>query len=259
MGDDMLRTGTKTGIAFGGGGTRGIAHVGAIRVFQEYDVDFDYVAGNSAGAIAGALYAAGVPWRKLYDFVLDIKRRLPAKMLLTYIEPSVVQGLADHFLKGKSFDELNKPFCAIAVDLERGTLEKLRSGKVSAAVSASCAVPGIFQPVRIGDRTFIDGGTLRSIPTEAVREMGAQKVVGIDLNSDKTKGTSSTKRLQVMMTALNISTNANSTLCEKYSDIMLKPALGDYPTHRFKSVEDVLRIGERTAMESLGRIKELVG
>ncbi|MGE5496283.1 MAG: patatin-like phospholipase family protein [Burkholderiales bacterium] len=249
----------KTGIAFGGGGARGIAHVGAIRVFQEYGVDFDYVAGNSAGAIAGALYAAGIPWRKLYEYVLDIKQKLPAKTLLTYIDPHVVQDLADHFLKGKTFDDLNKPFCATAVDLERGTLETLNRGRVSAAVSASCAVPGIFRPVRIGDRIYIDGGTLRSIPTEAVRKMGAEKVVGIDLNSDKTRGTHSTKRLKVMITALNISTNANSRLCEQYSDIMLKPALEGYPTHSFKSVENVLRIGERTAMENLARIKELVG
>jgi NTE family protein len=249
----------KTGIAFGGGGARGIAHVGAIRVFQEYNIDFDFVAGNSAGAIAGALYAAGVPWRNIYEFVMDIKRRLPAKTLLTYIEPRVVQDLADYFLNGRSFDDLCKPFCAIAVDLESGTLEKLRHGRVSTAVSASCAVPGIFQPVRIGGRTFIDGGTLRSIPTEAVREMGAEKVVGIDLNADKTKGTRSTKRLRVMIAALNLSVNANSALCEQYSDIMLKPELDDYPTHRFKSVEDVLRIGERTAMENLPLIKELVG
>jgi NTE family protein len=248
----------KTGIAFGGGGTRGIAHVGAIRVFQENGIDFDVVAGNSAGAIAGALYAAGVPWQNIYDFVLGIKRRLPAKTLLTYIEPRVVQDLADHFLNGKRFDDLEKPFCAIAVDLEHGTLEKLSSGKVSEAVSASCAVPGIFQPVKIGGRTYIDGGTLRSIPTETVREMGAERVVGIDLNADKNKGTRSTKRLHVMITALNISVNANSALCEQCCDIMLKPMLDDYPAYRFKSVEDVLRIGEQTALDNLAAIKELV-
>lgn len=253
-----MREKKKTGIAFGGGGARGIAHVGAIRVFQEHGIDFDYVAGNSAGAIAGALYAADIPWKKMYEFVLDIKRRLPPKTLLTYIEPRVIQDLADHFLEGKTFDELNKPFCATAVDLEQGTLETLNRGKVSEAVSASCAVPGVFQPVKIGEKTYIDGGTLRNIPTETVRNMGAQSVVGIDLNSDKTRGTRSTKRFQVMITALNISTNANSRLCEQYSDIMLKPELGAYPTHRFRFVEDMLRIGEKTALDNLSRIKLLV-
>lgn len=254
----MTAAGNKTGIAFGGGGARGIAHVGAIRVFQENGIDFDYVAGNSAGAIAGALYAAKVPWKQLYDFVRDIKSRLPKKTLLKYIPPNVVQELADNFLKGKSFDELEKPFCAIAVDLERGTLETLSQGSVSQALSASCAVPGIFQPVKIGDKTYIDGGTLRSVPTEALRGMGAQKVVGIDLNADRNRGTKSTKRLDVMFTALNLSVNANSYICEKYSDIMLKPILDDHPRHYFKSVEDMLRIGEDTAADSLEKIKELI-
>ncbi len=248
----------KTGIAFGGGGTRGIAHIGAIRVFQEYGVDFDYVAGNSAGAIAGAMYAAGIPWRALYDFVLDIKRKLSRKSLLTYIDPRLVEGLADNFLKGKNFNDLEKPFCAIAVDLERGSLETLKAGSVSKALSASCAVPGVFQPVEIDGRAFIDGGTLRSIPTEAVRGMGAQKVVGIDLNSDKRRGTKSRKRLDVLLAALNMSTNANCAICEQYSDIMLRPALDSYPRHSFKSVEGMLKIGERTALERLGEIKQLM-
>jgi NTE family protein len=250
--------GKKTGIAFGGGGARGIAHIGAIRVFQEYGVDFDFVAGNSAGAIAGALYAAGIPWRRLYDFVYDIKRKLPAKTLFSYIPPQVVEGLADNFIKGMSFDDLGKPFCAIAVDLERGILETLSRGSVSRALSASCAVPGIFQPVRIGGRTYIDGGTLRSVPTEALRGMGAQKVVGIDLNADRRKGTSSTRRLDVLKTALNISTMANCEICERYSDIMLKPRLDDYSLHSFRDALNVLRIGERTALENLAHIKELV-
>ncbi len=248
----------KTGIAFGGGGTRGIAHIGAIRVFQEYGVDFDFVAGNSAGAIAGAMYAAGVPWRRLYEFVLDIKSKLSQRSLFTYIDPRLVEGLADSFLKGKSFDDLKKPFCAIAVDLERASLEMLNRGSVSKALSASCAVPGVFQPVEIDGRAFIDGGTLRSIPTEAVRGMGAQMVVGIDLNSDKRRGTSSRKRLDVLVTALNISTNANCAICEQYSDIMLRPSLDGYPRHCFKSVEGMLKAGENTALESLGDIIELM-
>lgn len=254
----MTAAGKKTGIAFGGGGTRGIAHIGAIRIFQEYGVDFDYVAGNSAGSIAGALYAAKIPWRELYDFVHDIKSKLPAKTLFSYIPPQVVEGLADNFIKGRRFEDLEKRFCAIAVDLERGTLETLSRGSVSKALSASCAVPGIFQPVRIDGRTYIDGGTLRSVPTEALRGMGAQKVVGIDLNSDKRRGTSSTRRIDVLKAALGISSNANCEICERYSDIMLKPPLDGYPMHSFRGVMSVLKIGERTALENLASIKELV-
>ena len=175
----------RSGIAFGGGGTRGFAHIGAIRVFQDNHIDFDYVAGNSAGAIAGALYAAGIPWQELYDFALNIREKnvLPRRPIFSYMSSEIIEQLADCFLKGMTFGDLKKPFCAVAVDLERGMLETLCRGSVSKALSASCAVPGVFQPVRIGRKIYVDGGTLRSIPTETVRDMGADAVVGINLNS----------------------------------------------------------------------------
>ncbi len=254
----MKRKPKTTGIAFGGGGTRGIAHIGVIRVLQEYGVDFDYVAGNSAGSLAGALYAAGIPWREIYDFVLNIRSALPRKTMISYMSPEIIENLANNFFKGKKFSDLKKPFCAVAVDLERGKLETLCRGNLSKALSASCAVPGVFQPVKIGGRTYIDGGTLRSIPTEAVREMGAQKVVGIDLNADRLRGTNSTRRLNVLATAYNLSISVNSHICEQYADIMLKPWLGSYPRHSFKSIGSMLKIGEKTALENLAEIKELL-
>ncbi|MGI5848963.1 MAG: patatin-like phospholipase family protein [Christensenellales bacterium] len=249
----------KTGIAFGGGGTRGIAHIGAIRVFQENKIEFDYIAGNSAGAIAGALYAAGIPWQEIYDFALNIKNVLPKKKpWFSYMSPELIEKLADYFLKDKKFSDLKKPFCAIAVDLEQGKLDTLCKGRVSKALSASCAVPGIFQPVKISGKTYIDGGTLCSIPTQTVRDMGAEVVVGINLNADRSKGTTSTRRLNILVTAYNLGINLNSQICEKYADIMLKPWLESYSRHSFKSIGSMLRIGEKTVNESLEDIKALM-
>ena len=250
----------KSGVAFGGGGTRGFAHIGAIRVFQENHIDFDYVAGNSAGAIAGALYAAGIPWQELYDFALNIRDKnvLPKKPIFSYMSSEIIEQFADCFLKGKAFSDLTKPFCALAVNLEQGTLETLCRGSVSKALSASCAVPGVFQPVRIGRKTYIDGGTLRSIPTEAVRAMGAEKVVGINLNAERSRGTQSVKRLDVFLTAYNLSINVNSEICARYADVMLEPQLDSYRRHQIKSIETMLQIGEDEARAHLSEIKALL-
>jgi NTE family protein len=251
----------KSGIAFGGGGTRGIAHLGVIRVLQENGIDFDYVAGNSAGAIAGALYAADIPWEELYGFVLSIRDKniLPKKpALLTYMSPEIIERLADCFLKDVRFEDLHRPFCAVAVDLEQGAVETLTSGNLSKALSASCAVPGVFSPVRIGEKTYIDGGTLRSIPTQELRDMGADRVVGINLNSDRNRGTSSMRRIDVFLTAYNLSINLNSQICEKSADLMLKPKLDSFARHSLKSVEEMLKIGEDTAQAQMEEIKELL-
>lgn len=250
----------KHGIAFGGGGTRGFAHIGAIRVFQENKIDFDCVAGNSAGAIAGALYAAGIPWQELYDFALNIRDKniMPKKPIFSYMSSEIIEQLADCFLKGVTFSELKKPFCAIAVDLERGTLETLCRGSVSKALSASCAVPGVFQPVRIGHKTYIDGGTLRSIPTETVRAMGAETVVGINLNAERSRGTQSLKRLDVFLTAYNLSINVNSQICAQYADLMLEPQLDSYRRHQIKSIQTIIQIGEDEARSHIDEIKALL-
>jgi len=250
----------KSGIAFGGGGTRGFAHIGAIRVFQENHIEFDYVAGNSAGAIAGALYAAGIQWQDLYDFSLNIREKnvLPRKPIFSYMSSEVIEQLANSFLKDKAFSDLKKPFCAVAVDLERGTLETLSRGSVSKALSASCAVPGVFQPVLIGRKTYIDGGTLRSIPTEAVRAMGAEKVVGINLNAERSRGTQSARRLDVFLAAYNMSINVNSQICEQYADVMLRPQLDTYRRYQIKSIESMLKVGEEEARAHLPEIQALL-
>ena len=251
----------KSGIAFGGGGTRGFAHIGAIRVFQENGIDFDYVSGNSAGSIAGALYAAGIPWQELYAFVDEFadKYRPRRSTLLTYMSPELIEELADHFLKGLTFDDLGKPFSAVAVDLKTGVLDMLSRGSVSKALSASCAVPGIFQPVKIGKKHYIDGGTLCSIPTRPVREMGADVVVGINLNADRANGTDSRRRMDVFFAAYNLSININSQLCTRYADVMLRPRLDQFARHSFKSIDQMIKIGEETARDGLEDITELLG
>ncbi len=250
----------KSGIAFGGGGTRGFAHLGAIRIFQENDVEFDYVSGNSAGSIAGALYAAGIPWQDMYAFVetfVDIYR--PRKTtLLSYMSPELIEEMANHFLKDMTFSELKKPFTAVAVDLDKGILDILDSGNVSKALSASCAVPGIFKPVKIGQKRYIDGGTLCSIPTRPVREMGADVVVGINLNADRGNGTDSSRRLDVFVAAYNLSINVNSRICTRYADIMMCPRLDGFARHSFKSIKELISIGEQTAKKRLDEIKKLL-
>jgi NTE family protein len=116
----------------------------------------------------------------------------------------------------------------------------------------------VFQPVCIGDKVYIDGGTLRSIPTRELRDMGAETVVGINLNADRNRGTDSLKRIDVFLTAYNLSTNINSAVCERYADLMLRPNLEGHARHSFKSIESMLQIGEDAAKERLNDLKALL-
>jgi NTE family protein len=185
------------GLALGGGAARGPAHIGVLQVLLDAQIPINMIAGCSAGAIVGALFAAGIsPWRQeelvrdmhwssistlsLFDF-----RNLPTSLL------GLPQGLfdmdklikwMDKVLDGpRHFDELQIPFAAIATDIVTGEAVIMNDGEVAPAVRASCTVPGIFTPYKRRGRLLVDGGVIANLPVQVVREMGAEYVIAVDL------------------------------------------------------------------------------
>ena len=257
-----MKTGRiKSGIAFGGGGTRGFAHIGAIRVFQENHIDFDYVAGNSAGAIAGALYAAGVPWQELYDFACNIREKnvLPKKPIFSYMSSEIIEQLADCFLKGKDVQRAQKTLLrrrgrfgtrhagdAVARQRIQGAFGKLRrTGRIPA---------GAHRQKNLHRRRHAAQHSHRN----GCARWGAERVVGINLNAERGRGTQSLKRLDVFLTAYNLSVNVNSQICAEYADFMLTPALDPYRRHQIKSIREMIQIGEEEARLHLDEIQALL-
>ncbi|MCA1742694.1 MAG: patatin-like phospholipase family protein [Desulfonatronovibrio sp.] len=177
----------KIGLALGGGAARGWAHIGVIEALEDAGIVPDYVAGTSIGALVGSVYAAGgLEQFKASVLKLDKKKVLS---LLDVVFPKC--GLLDgkkvtdffkSFISGRDFSELKVLFGAIATDLQTSEEIWLLSGNVSKAVRASFAVPGLFTPVMINERLLVDGGLVNPLPVNMVREMGADIVIGVDLN-----------------------------------------------------------------------------
>src|SRR5437868_13949367 len=179
----------KLGLALGSGSARGWAHVGIIRALIENAIAPDFVAGCSMGAMVGAAFAAGrieqleawalsLDWRRVVGLV-DVGLRggvFKGDRLLNIYQGQFVDG---------PFSELSVPFAAVATDIATGQEVWLREGKVSDAVRASCAVPGLFRPVLRDGRYLIDGSVVNPIPVSLCRAMGAQVVIAVDLGSDR--------------------------------------------------------------------------
>ena len=286
----------KIGLVLSGGGARGAAHVGVLKVLEELRIPIDYIAGTSMGSIVGGAYASGTPVAemeavlgKLSTAALMVDRpdridqpiRRRRDDFAPYIGPELgvrggslrlprgaVSGVAlEAVLRGlvrvrgiEQFDRLPIPFRAIATDIESGERVVLSSGELSGAMRASMAVPGLVAPAEIGGRLLIDGGLTRNLPVDVVRAMGADIVIAVNLGTPLLRRDQLDGLLSVSVQMLNILTeqNVRASLAElRPQDILIEPALGDYSAGDFDNMEKTVPIGVAAARLAAARLQAL--
>ena len=181
--------GAKIGYALGGGGARGLSHIGVIKVLEEHGIYPDVIAGTSIGALVGALYASGLRAGDIERALrLDLRRlALLADVRLSFsglVQGKRVASALKSFLGDLTFSDLKIPFACVATDIVHGQQVVIRTGPVITAVRASISVPGIFTPVNVRGRYLVDGGLVNMVPVSTCREMGAEYVVGVNVIPD---------------------------------------------------------------------------
>lgn len=174
------------GLALGGGGARGCAHIGVIKALQEAQISIDYVAGSSIGAVVGGLFAAG-RLDALEHYLNQLnKRDVLRKFDLTlrangFFKGDRIMKTLEKLLQKRTFSDCHIPFAATALDVITGQELVLQEGDLTQAIRASLSIPGVFSTVKKGNYQLIDGGTLNPLPVDIVRGMGADVVIGVDL------------------------------------------------------------------------------
>jgi len=247
----------KMGIAFGGGATRGLAHIGAIKVFQQHNIEFDFVAGNSAGSLVGAFYAAGFSWEEMYAIAkkmtvsdilgLNLKRK-------GLFRSAKLEIFIKQYLGELTFSDLKKPFRCVAVNLIDGELVELSSGSVARAVRASCSVPGVFSPTPIEHMLLVDGGILNSVPGDVVKRMGADFAVAINLNSDRGQLVPPKSGFDVLWSGFKIAWNENTIQRLEDVDVIIAPDLKKYTYYDLKHMDSMIQAGEEATLSKLKEI-----
>ncbi len=251
-----IKTREKLGLALSGGGGRGFGHIGAIKAFEEAGFKFDFVAGTSAGSIVGAMYSAGVSVTQMEKFGdgLTVKDVRNHTLFFRSSDSSNIERLCNKLLDGLEFSDLKIPFSAVAVDIVTGDEEILNNGNVSKAVSASCAAPIFFTPVRIGHKLLVDGGLLNNIPADVVRKMGADYVISVDLNSGRGSGTNSTDIVSMAFATWRITTKNSAYKGIQNSDFIIPPDLSRYSSTNLEGYKEMIEIGYRTTKERIPEI-----
>jgi len=243
------------GLVLSGGGARGIAHAGAIKAFKENGLTFSHIAGTSAGAIVGALYAAGRTWEEILDFYKSVQ--IFSFTNYAWDKPGLMDPEKFHdrfatFLPEDSFEALQKNLFVTATDILEGTLKIFSSGELIRAVLASAAFPGLFAPVRINDSYYVDGGVINNFPVDLLHPF-CDEIYGVYVNPLEKIGIEDLPHsYNILERALKIRTSHNSI--SKFADcelVICPPGLEPFTIFSMKDVDLIFRIGYEAAIKAL--------
>ena len=247
----------RIGLALGGGAARGFAHIGVIKVLEAQGIVPDFIAGTSAGAVVGALYAGGLNGFELQKVGLELDENTLADISFPHrgiLKGEALQDFVNRVVGRRPLEKLAKPFVAVATDLENGTMVAFRSGNTGMAVRASSAVPGVFKPVSIREREYVDGGLTSPVPVRAVKAMGADFIIAVDVGNKPQWGkTDST--LDVLLRTFTIMGNSIGRLEMEDADLVIRPATPDVDSTDFNARHAAILAGEQAASALLPELK----
>ena len=249
----------RLGLALGGGAIRGAAHIGVLAVLEREGIRPDFVAGVSAGAIVGAGIASGVTAAKMYEVVRKatwFQFAVPAwRSKLSMFESSSLRALVDKVTAASDFGELDPPFAVLACDLLTGTEVTITSGPLREAVLASSAIPGLFEPVRSGGRLLVDGQLLVNVPVRAVRDLGADYVLGVDIMPPPGVSPEPPDWREVLLMSWDIM-HRGSRGGGPAPDLMVTPAVGSMRPWDFLRISDAYDAGVAAMEQALPRLRQ---
>ena len=256
----------KVGLALGGGGAAGFAHIGVIKVLMENDIPIDFVAGTSAGAIVGAYYSLYKEVNSLEKVVTELTKRQILGLFglnrpsLSLFSENKFESFLTGLLDEKDFSDLKVPLAVTAVDLEKSEEVIFYKGNLVDAVMASISVPGIFPVKRISNRLLVDGGILNPVPISITKQMGADIVIAVDLSyPDKIK-LKNLNSISVISRTLDIFMKQSMELRNKDLShaVVIRPRFKENASsvNVFRAKE-YIKIGEKATKEMLPEIKKL--
>ena len=260
--DLQIHRKVKVGLALGGGGARGIAHIGAIKAFEELGIKFDYVAGTSAGSIIGALYAYGKSAKEIEELAKSLRKKDIMRGMIPFIKPTKTERFEEQLNKAFGdltvFSEMKIPLSVVCTDLKTGKEVDFDYGNVAKVVSGSCAVPGVFTPVVYEDMHLIDGGLRNNVPADVVKKMGANVVFAIDVNHLRGTGTQSLSTISVLSSTIGIMMQAKIDKTMECADLIFEPSLESFSPLKFEGFDEMIKIGYNTVMANKDKIQRML-
>ncbi len=247
----------RIGLALGGGAARGFAHIGVIQVLEESGIRPQLVVGTSAGSMVAALYAAGMSGAELGMLAVGMDES--ALTDWSFPGRGVIRGeaLARYVREqtgGRTIEQMKLPLGIVATDLDSGQPILFQRGDPGTAVRASSAVPAVFQPVKIGEREYVDGGLVSPVPVRFARQMGAELVVAVDISSPP-EGQATGDAMRMLLQTFAIMGKSINVFELRDADVVLRPRLNGVGGADFSARQRAILAGREAALAGLGDLR----
>ena len=248
-----LKRKNKIGLALGGGAVLGAAHIGVLKAMEELDIPVHFVAGTSIGALVAALYAFGKDYKQIEKIAAELDWLDVSGLSLSQyglLSNKKLGKIINKAIGDVDFEDARIPLAMIATDISHGKEVVLKQGNVATAVMASTCIPGIFIPVEIEGKLLVDGGVVENVPISPLKDMGANTIIGVDLNA-KTVFKKPENIIGVLLNTLDITLLNATKLQTEQADILITPDLSEFNLIDADQMNDLIEIGYSEARSVL--------
>ncbi len=250
----------RVGLVLGGGGARGFAEIGVLRVLEQEKIPIHLVVGTSVGSLVGALYADSgrVLDAEFHALAVQEEDLFDVRALAIFsgglVKGERLRAFVKAHVKAHSIEQMAVPFAAVATDLRTGLAVVFDRGPVAEAVHASCAIPGVFVPVQVGEVTLVDGGVVEPVPVSVARRLGATVVIAVAIPA-AVPPTAPRSPLGVAYHAVTIMAAEMGRLKAREADVLIEPQVGDVAYNDFSQKKRLIEAGEDAARAALPAIR----
>lgn len=247
----------RIGIALGGGAAKGFAHIGVIKMLEANGFKPEVVSGTSAGSVVGAFYASGMDAFQMQQHAVALDEASIRDVTLFnggLVRGQKLQDYVNRMVGNRAFDKMKKPFAAVSTQLETGQRTVFVNGNIGQAVRASCSIPGVFEPVKIGRFYYVDGGVVSPVPVDAARQLGADFVIAVDI-STRITGKTPENLLGVVNQSITIMGQKLGQQEIARADVVIRPKVNDIGPADFEQRTRAILEGEKAALAAMPQIR----
>jgi NTE family protein len=250
----------KIAVVLGAGSSKGFAHIGVLKILESNKIPIHMIVGTSVGSVVGCLYAYGYDAFELQKLSFSIEKSDIVDLILPengFIKGEKLEEWVNKTLKYTPIEKLKIPFYAVATDIQSGQEVAFGKGSTGRMVRASCSIPGVFRPVKIGERMYVDGGIVSPVAVAVAKRFGADIVIAVDISTSIERAQPE-NTIETILQSFNIMYSKLASVQLSEADVVIKPKVGHIGSADFSRRHEAVLEGEKAALEALPQIMQIV-